>query len=166
MYYLISLFFGVWGLLFSSLFPPSFGALSLYSSTYNLVRFLGEWSQNLIAFFEWRTLVFVIFVFEKIIVDFCCCLCRRCLSLSYTIFVFPCFCMWTGSVSISLFLTCIPLLNSLPVPSVSVCVWYGSAAIVLIGLYAASDACWLAEIHFLVLYSHSWSCDAPIFGCV
>lgn len=73
-------FFGVWGLLFSSLFPPSFGALSLYPSTYNLVRFLGEWSQNLIAFFEWRTLVFVIFVFEKIIVDFCCCLSRRCLS--------------------------------------------------------------------------------------
>lgn len=59
--------------------------------------------------FFWMThLGICYFCFWKIIVDFCCCLCRRCLSLPYTIFVFPCFCMWTGSVSIYLSLSLSP----------------------------------------------------------
>lgn len=103
-YYLISLFFGVWGLLFS-LFPPSFGALSLYPYTYNLVRFFGRMVTESNCFFWMTHLGICYFCFWKIIVDFCCCLCRRCLSLPYTIFVFPCFCMWTGSVSIYLSLS-------------------------------------------------------------
>lgn len=106
-YYLISLFFGVWGLLFS-LFPPSFGALSLYPYTYNLVRFFGRMVTESNCFFWMTHLGICYFCFWKIIVDFCCCLCRRCLSLPYTIFVFPCFCMWTGSVSIYLSLSLSP----------------------------------------------------------
>lgn len=50
-----------------------------------------------------------------------------------------------------------------------VCVWCGSAQIVLIGFNCASKACWLAEFRFVGIFqfvTHSGSCDAPVYGCV
>lgn len=83
---------------------------------------------------------------------------------SHQLHVLSLFCVWTGSVSSHL--SCIPSIK--PVPSLSfVHVWCGSAAIVLNGLYAASDACWLALVfffswfvnHSLVMWSaHIWLC--------
>lgn len=70
--------------------------------------------------------------------------------LFFFCFVLGCFwfSIWTGSLS--LLLTCIPYLYLSHLRPV--CVWCGSATIVLIGRNAASDACWLAEFFLKFIY--------------
>lgn len=166
--YFVSLLFWEWGLLSLSLtlplsfiflspsgslslFPPSFGALFLNPP--HIMRFSGEWSPNLIALFEWCTLVYL-FCFQTVIIRlfvFVFCVSVRIFSLFLFFLFTPCFfgCFWIWTGSLSLLLTCIPYLYLSHL--CLVCVWRGSAMIVLIGRNAASDACWLAEI-FLNLF--------------
>lgn len=87
------------------------------------------------------------------------------LFLIHSIFTFSCFCIWTGSVS--LLLTCIPSLTYLSHLCLVICsMWefcdcfdWSLCCIwrLLIG--------WIFLLCFLFV-THSWSCEAPIFGCV
>lgn len=172
--YFISLLFWEWGSLSHTL------SLSVSSILWcsvslpplpppHIMRFPGEWSPNLIALYEWCTLGYMFVFFSPpivIVIGFYCV--AHVNFLPYFSFWFTPslrFCIWTGSVSF--LLTCIPSLTYLSHLCLVICSmweccdcfdWYLCCIWrLLIG--------WIFYFSFL-FGTHSWSCEAPIFGCV